>query len=85
MASQNFQVIPAVDLLGDDAVRLGQGDFGGVPLLRPRGVVDKLTHPRHAFRLTKTGVGHLVFASAECDETVPEVRFFVPWHQRPFA
>ena len=23
MASQNFQVIPAVDLLGDDAVRLG--------------------------------------------------------------
>jgi phosphoribosylformimino-5-aminoimidazole carboxamide ribotide isomerase len=27
MAAQNFQVIPAVDLLGDDAVQLEQGDF----------------------------------------------------------
>ncbi len=30
MAAQNFHVIPAVDLLGDDAVRLEQGDFGRV-------------------------------------------------------
>jgi phosphoribosylformimino-5-aminoimidazole carboxamide ribotide isomerase len=30
MASQKFHVIPAVDLLGDDAVRLEQGDFGRV-------------------------------------------------------
>jgi phosphoribosylformimino-5-aminoimidazole carboxamide ribotide isomerase len=30
MTSQQFQVIPAVDLLGDTAVRLEQGDFGRV-------------------------------------------------------
>src|SRR5438132_278351 len=30
MASATFCVIPAVDLLGDDAVRLEQGDFGRV-------------------------------------------------------
>jgi phosphoribosylformimino-5-aminoimidazole carboxamide ribotide isomerase len=30
MAAQKFHVIPAVDLLGDDAVRLEQGDFGRV-------------------------------------------------------
>jgi len=30
VATQRFQVIPAVDLLGDDAVRLEQGDFGRV-------------------------------------------------------
>jgi phosphoribosylformimino-5-aminoimidazole carboxamide ribotide isomerase len=30
MASQKFHVIPAVDLLGEDAVRLEQGDFGRV-------------------------------------------------------
>lgn len=30
MAAQEFQVIPAVDLLGDDAVRLEQGDYARV-------------------------------------------------------
>src|SRR5437667_46683 len=30
MAEGSFQVVPAVDLLGDEAVRLEQGDFGRV-------------------------------------------------------
>lgn len=30
MAEESFQVIPAVDLLGEEAVRLEQGDFGRV-------------------------------------------------------
>src|SRR3954470_14043714 len=32
MAQRHFQVIPAVDLLGDEAVRLEQGDYARVTL-----------------------------------------------------
>src|SRR3954462_7152479 len=32
MAPRRFQVIPAVDLLGDEAVRLEQGDYARVTL-----------------------------------------------------
>jgi phosphoribosylformimino-5-aminoimidazole carboxamide ribotide isomerase len=42
MASRRFQVVPAVDLLGDSAVRLEQGDFDRIAVrARPEELVER--------------------------------------------